>query len=102
MLTAAQLGESPDIRVVAIHALRGEAALALAKLRENRTIWSNTLGWRYHRGIDPRLDSIRGDLEFKAFFAGVEAEMAAQRARLAARPRDAPLDFDGIGTLSLR
>jgi tetratricopeptide (TPR) repeat protein len=100
--TQAQLGESPDLRLVAIHALRGDAAHALAKLRENGTIWTNHLGWQYHRDIDPRLDSIRDLPEFKAFFASVEAEMVAQRARLAARPDDAPLDIDGLGTLTVR
>jgi len=31
--------------------------------------------------------------EFKAIFADIERDMARQRAELAARPRDAPLDL---------
>jgi hypothetical protein len=53
----------------------------------------------YLRDVDPRLESIRDEPEFKAFFAGVEAEVAAQRARLAARPKDAPLEFAELETL---
>jgi tetratricopeptide (TPR) repeat protein len=95
----AYFGEVPDIRVVAIHALRGEVAQALVRLREDATIWSSYLGWKYLRDVDPRLESIRDEPEFKAFFAGVEAEVAAQRARLAARPKDAPLEFAELETL---
>jgi TolB-like protein/Tfp pilus assembly protein PilF len=100
-LSQAYLGESTDIDVVAIHALRGEVAQALVKLREGRAIWgTNALGWQYHRDIDPRLESIRDRPEFKAFFAGVEAEMAAQRARLAARPKNAPLVIEDLAKLN--
>jgi len=105
----AYFGESPSIHVVAIHALRGEVAQALLTLREDASLWTSSplgcacdLGWQYHRDIDPRLESIRDQPEFKAFFAEVEASMAAQRAHLAARPKDAPLDFDELGTLSMR
>jgi hypothetical protein len=92
---------SSTIDVVAIHALRGETSLALAKLREvdAASIYTSALTWQYHRDFDPRLESIRDEPEFKAFFAGIEAEMAAQRARLAARPKDAPLVIEKVAGL---
>ena len=77
---------------VAIHALRGETVMALAKLREAEQAGWREL-WRYHRDFDPNLASIRNEPEFKAIFAEIERDMAQQRARLAARPRDAPLDL---------
>ena len=49
--------------------------------------------WRYYRDFDPKLDSIRNEPEFKAIFADIERDMAQQRARLAARPKDAPLEL---------
>jgi hypothetical protein len=54
--------------------------------------------WRYYRDIDPNLDSIRSEREFKAIFADIERDMARQRAALAARPKDAPLDLAATGT----
>ena len=42
---------------------------------------------------NPTLASIRNEPEFKAVFADIERDMAQQRARLAARPKDAPLDL---------
>ena len=77
---------------VAIHALRGQKAQALAALREAARVgWRGPL-WRYYRDFDPNLASIRNEPEFKAVFADIAREMAAQRAQLAARPKDAPLD----------
>ena len=57
-----------------------------------------TAGWRgpywgYARDFDPSLASIRNEPEFKAVFADIERDMAQQRARLAARPKDAPLEL---------
>ena len=49
--------------------------------------------WRYYRDFDPNLASIRNEPEFKAVFADIERDMAQQRARLAARPKDAPLEL---------
>ena len=48
--------------------------------------------WRWFRDVDPNLASIRNEPEFKAVFADIERDMAHQRAELAARPKDAPLD----------
>jgi hypothetical protein len=77
---------------VAIHALRGETDQALAGLRRaERDGWRRR--WRYHRDYDPNLDSIRNEPGFKSVFADIERDMAAQRARLAARPKDAPLEL---------
>jgi TolB-like protein/predicted Zn-dependent protease len=85
---------------VAIHALRGETVQALAGLREaERCGWvggaseAGDWHWRYERDFDPALASIRHEPEFKAVFARIEARIAVQRARLAARPEGAPLDL---------
>ena len=51
-------------------------------------------GWRYVRDLDPDLASIRNEPEFKAVFADIERDMARQRAELAARPKNAPLDLN--------
>ena len=76
-----------------IHALRGDKAKALAALREaERAGWRGPF-WRYYRDFDPALASIRNEPEFKAVFADIERDMARQRAELAKRPKDAPLDL---------
>ena len=78
---------------VQIHALRGDKAKALAALREaEKAGWRGPI-WRYYRDFDPNLASIRNDPEFKAVFADIERDMARQRAELAERPKDAPLDL---------
>ena len=78
---------------VQIHALRRDREKALAGLRDaEQAGWRGPL-WRYHRDFDPNLASIRDKPEFKAIFADIERDMARQRARLAARPKDAPLDL---------
>jgi TolB-like protein/thioredoxin-like negative regulator of GroEL len=78
---------------VQIHALRGAKGKALAALRDaDKTGWRGPY-WRYYRDFDPNLASIRGDPTFKAVFADIERDMARQRAELAARPKDAPLDL---------
>ena len=83
-------GRAPnDARALA---LRGRKQEALAALRAaERAGWR--WGWRHYRDIDPAFDSIRDDPEFKAIFADIERDMARQRAVLAARPKDAPLDL---------
>jgi TolB-like protein/Tfp pilus assembly protein PilF len=83
---------------VQIHALRGDKAKALTALREaERVGWRGPL-WRYYRDIDPNLDSIRDDPEFKAVFADIERDMDRQRAELAARPKDALVPLEGAGS----
>jgi len=72
-------------------ALRGRKQEALAALRAaERAGWR--WGWRFYRDLDPAFDSIRDEPEFKAIFADIERDMARQRAELAKRPKDAPLD----------
>ena len=95
--TVPRLGASGyGIADVAIHALRGDTANALASLREaQRAGWLGS--WRYARDLDPNLASIRNEPEFKAVFADIERDMARQRAVLAARPKDAPLDLAATG-----
>jgi tetratricopeptide (TPR) repeat protein len=78
---------------VRIHALHGAKAEALAALREAEKVGWRGPHWPYYRDFDPNLDSIRNEPEFKATFADIERDMAQQRARLAARPKDAPLDL---------
>ena len=80
---------------VQIHALRGDRVKALAALRDaEQAGWR--FAWRYFRDFDPSLASIRNEPEFKAIFADIERDMAQQRARLAARPKDAPLELSAI------
>jgi hypothetical protein len=80
------------IEEASIHALRGDKPRALALLREagHAGWWRRTLS--YHRDLDPNLESIRHEPEFKAIFANIEREMARQRTKLAARPENVPLD----------
>jgi TolB-like protein len=73
---------------VSIHALRGQSALALVKLREAEQAGWRFM-WRYHRDFDPNLASIRNEPEFKAIFADIERDMARQRAELEARQKEA-------------
>jgi TolB-like protein/Tfp pilus assembly protein PilF len=91
-----------QIHYIALLAMRGDYAKALATLRDadlGMLCEDFLFGWRYYRDIEPTLASIRNEPEFKAAFARIDAEMAAQRARLAARPRDAPLNFEPIEEL---
>jgi TolB-like protein/Tfp pilus assembly protein PilF len=74
-------------------ALRGRKPEALAALRAaERAGWRSD--WRLYRDLDPAFDSIRDDPEFKVIFEDIERDMARQRAELARRPKDAPLDLD--------
>jgi len=73
-------------------ALRGRKQEALAALRAaERAGWRGS--WRFSRDFDPAFDSIRDDPEFEAIFEDIESDMARQRAELAKRPKDAPLDL---------
>lgn len=67
---------------VHIHALRGDTSKALVALREAEIAGWRSFGWRYSRDFDPNLAGIRGEPEFKAVFADIEADMARQRAAL--------------------
>jgi tetratricopeptide (TPR) repeat protein len=83
---------------VAIHALRAQKAQALAALRDAEKAGWRGPGWRYFRDFEPNLASIRNEPEFNAVFADIERDMAQQRADLAARPKDVPLELTETGT----
>jgi hypothetical protein len=69
-----------------------DAAAPLAALRDaEQAGWRD--GWWYFRDYDRSLESIRHEPEFKAVFADIERDTALQRAELARRPKDAPLDL---------
>jgi TolB-like protein/Flp pilus assembly protein TadD len=82
---------------VALYTLRGQTAIALVKLREAEQAGCR-LQWRWHHDFNPSFASIREEPEFKAVFADIERDMAQQRAALAARPKDAPLELKATGT----
>ena len=82
-----------DAQLLAVRGAKREALAALQ--RAEKAGWRGPL-WRYHRDHDGNLASIRGTPEFRAVFADIERDMAQQRARLAARPKDAPLELSGI------
>ena len=87
-------GRAPnDARALA---LRGRKQEALTALRAAEQVRLARRSWRFHRDLDPAFDSIRDEPEFKAIFADIERDMARQRAELAKRPKDAPLDL-GVG-----
>ncbi len=74
-----------------IHALRGRKREALGALRAGEKARWRAF-WRYYRDFEPNFASIRDEPEFKAVFADIERDIVAQRARLAARPKDAQLE----------
>ena len=78
---------------VQIHALRGDKPRALAALQEAKAAGWRSFGWRYYRDFEPTLALIRGEPTFKSVFADIERDMMRQRAELAARPKDAPLEL---------
>jgi len=95
--TMPRMGFGYGIYDVAIHALRGDTTKALASLREaQRAGWRAS--WRYDRDWNPHFDSIRDEPQFKAIFADIERDMARQRAALAARRKNAPLEVAETGT----
>jgi TolB-like protein/cytochrome c-type biogenesis protein CcmH/NrfG len=77
---------------VQIHALRGNKSRALSALEAAYTAGWRSFAWRYYRDFEPTLASIRGEPEFIAIFADLERDMERQRAELAKRPKDAPLE----------
>jgi hypothetical protein len=81
---------------VQIQALRGEKRRAVETLRAAAQDGWRGPQWRLYRDHDPNLALIRNEPEFKAVFADIERDMADQRAELAARPKDAPLDVAPI------
>jgi tetratricopeptide (TPR) repeat protein len=82
-----------DAQLLAVRGAKREALAALQ--RAEMASWRGPL-LRYYRDHDANLASIRATPEFRAVFADIERDMAQQRARLAARRKDAPLELSGI------
>jgi tetratricopeptide (TPR) repeat protein len=89
-----QLGPAAyGITRLQVLAMRGQDREALALLSELvRAGWRGPM-WRFYGEFDPTFDRIRNEPEFKAAFAEIERDMAVQRAKVTARPKDAPLDL---------
>ena len=90
--TAPRLG--PDgygIADVKIYALRGEKQKALATLRQAIDEGWRTLWW-YFLKHDPTLESLHDEPEFQAMIAEIEADMAAQLARVREMERNGELE----------
>jgi len=82
---------APGVTNFYILALQGQADAALAELQSTvRSGWRGPY-WRYCLYFDPALSSIRSRPEFQQAVREIEADLAAQRARLAARDRESPL-----------
>jgi hypothetical protein len=70
-----------------IYALQGEKQKALAALRQAVDEgWR--LSWWYYLELDPNLESIREEPEFRAIVAEIEADMAEQLERVRQMERD--------------
>ncbi len=72
-----------DAQLLALAGRKEEALAALRAAVDDG--WR--LAWWWHARYDPTLDAIRGEPEFAAIFAAVEADMA-RRGELVARDRD--------------
>jgi tetratricopeptide (TPR) repeat protein len=75
---------------VELHALRGDKERALAALREDAAKGIRYL-WRFHLLHNPNLESIRDTPEFAAIIEEIEADMAAQLARVREMERNGEL-----------
>ena len=78
-----RLGISRGYRIedVRIHALRGNKDLALAALRKAVDAGWRTM-WPFYLKHEPILESLHGEPEYQTILAEVEADMAAQLARV--------------------
>jgi hypothetical protein len=76
---------------VQIYALKGEKQKALAALRQAiNEGWRAT--WWYYLKHDPNLESLHDEPEFQAMVAEIEADMAAQLARVREMERNGELE----------
>jgi TolB-like protein/Tfp pilus assembly protein PilF len=76
---------------VEIYALRGEKQKALSALRQAIDEgWR--AGWWYPLKLDPTLESLHGEPEFQAMMEEIEADMAAQLARVREMERNGELE----------
>ncbi len=76
---------------VELHALRGDKERALAALREGAAKGIRYMWW-FHLLYNPNLESIRDTPEFAAIVAEIEADMAAQLARVREMERNGELE----------
>jgi tetratricopeptide (TPR) repeat protein len=76
---------------VELHALRGDKERALVALREGAAKGIPFM-WRFHLLYNPNLESIRDTPEFAAIVAEIEADMAAQLARVREMERNGELE----------
>ena len=76
---------------VELHALRGDQERALAALREGAAKGVRYM-WRWQLLYNPNLESIRDTPEFAAIIAEIEADMAAQLARVREMERNGELE----------
>ena len=76
---------------VELYALRGDRERALAALREGAAKGIRYL-WRFHLLHNPNLELIRDTPEFAAIVAEIEADMAAQLARVREMERSGELE----------
>jgi hypothetical protein len=74
-----------------LHALRGDKERALAALREGAAKGIRYM-WRLRLLYNPNLESIRDTPEFAAIVAEIEADMAAQLARVREMERNGELE----------
>ena len=74
-----------------LHALRGEKEKALAALRKHAETGLGGDQWRWQLLYNPNLESIRDTPEFAAIVAKIEADMAAQLARVREMERNGEL-----------
>ena len=74
-----------------IHALRGDKQKALSALRQAIDEGWRSL-WRYSLKQNPILESLHGEPEFQSMVAEIEADMAAQLARVREMERNGELE----------
>jgi tetratricopeptide (TPR) repeat protein len=84
-------GSGYRIADVQIYALRGEKQKALSALRQAIDEGWRDLWW-YSLKYDPTLESLHDEPEFQAMVAEIEADMAAQLARVREMERDGELE----------
>ena len=76
---------------VQIYALQGDKQKALSALRQAIDEgWR--FNWRYTLKLDPTLESLHDEPEFQAMVAEIEADMAAQQARVREMERNGELE----------
>jgi len=76
---------------VELYALRGETEHALVALREHAAAGMRYM-WRWQLLYNPNLESIRDTPEFATIIAEIEADMAAQLARVREMERNGELE----------